>query len=78
MKEGYEPILKVNERSTVFHDKVVAENEELKQTLLKQGYNARTMDEIEGFELENFVLVKDFPEIDNIADLINDKESDEG
>jgi len=77
VKEGYEPILKVNERSTVFHDKVVAENDELKQKLLKQGYNARTMDEIEGFGLENFVLVKDFPEIDNIADLINDQEPDE-
>lgn len=77
VKEGHEPILKVNERSTVFHDKVVAENEELKQTLLKKGYNARTIDEIEGFELENFVLVKDFPEIDNIADLINDQDSNE-
>lgn len=77
VKEGYEPILKVNERSTVFHDKVVAENEELKQKLLKQGYNARTMDEIDGFELENFVLVEDFPEIDNIADLIKDQETDD-
>lgn len=77
VKEGYEPILKVNERSTVFHDRVVAENEELKQKLLKQGYNARTTDEIEGFELENFMLVKDFPEIDNIADLINDQDSDD-
>lgn len=77
VKDGYEPILKVNERSTVFHDKVVTQDKDLKQKLLKQGYNAKTLDEIEGFELENFVLVKDFPEIDNIADLISDQESDE-
>ncbi len=78
VKEGYEPILKVNENSTVFHDKVVAENEKLKQKLLEKGYNAKIMNEIEGFELENFVLVEDFPEIDNIADLINDQDSNEG
>jgi len=77
VKEGYEPILKVNERSTVFHNKIVAEDEELKQKLLKQGYNARTIDEINGFELENFVLVKDFPEIDNISDIINNQDSDD-
>lgn len=78
VKEGYDPILKVNERSTKFHDRVVAEDEDLKQKLLEQGYNARTIDEVEGFELENFVLIEDFPEIDNIADLINDQDSDEG
>jgi predicted RNase H-like nuclease (RuvC/YqgF family) len=77
VKEGYEPILKVNERSTVFHDKVVAENEELKKKLLKQGYNARTIDEIKGLELENFVIVEDFPGIDNIADLIGNQETDD-
>lgn len=77
VKDGFEPILKVNKRSTVFHDKVVAEDEMLKQKLLKQGYNARTMDEIEGFELENFVLVEDFPEINNIADLISSQETDD-
>lgn len=78
VKEGYDPILKVNERSTVFHDNVIVEHEELKQKLLRQGYNARTLEEIEGFELENFVLVKNFPEIDNIADLIDDKDPDDG
>ena len=77
VKDGYEPILKVNERSTVFHDNVIAENENLKQKLLKQGYNARTIDEIDGFELENFVMAKDFPEIENIADLIKDQDSDD-
>lgn len=77
VKDGDEPILKVNERSTVFHDKVVAENEELKNKLLKQGYNARTMEEVEGLELENFVIVEDFPGIDNIADVIDDQETDD-
>lgn len=77
VKEGHEPILKVNERSTVFHDKVIAENEDLKQKLLSQGYDARTRDEIEGFELENFILVEDFPEIDNLTDLINSQDSDD-
>jgi len=77
VKEGYDPILKVNESSTKFHDRVVVEDEDLKQKLLEQGYNARTIDEVEGFELENFVLIEDFPEIDNIADLINDQDSDE-
>lgn len=77
VKEGYDPILKVNERSTKFHDRVVAEDEDLKQKLLEQGYNARTIDEVEGFELENFVLIENFPEIDNIADLINDQDSNE-
>ena len=77
VKKGYEPILKVNERSTVFHDKVVAENSELKQKLLKKGYNAKTIDEVEGLELENFVIVEDFPQIDNISEIIKDKNSDE-
>lgn len=77
VKEGYEPILKVNKRSTAFHDRVVAEDEEIKQKLLEQGYNAKTINEVEGFELENFVLIKDFPEIDNIANLIKDQDSDE-
>lgn len=74
VKKGYEPILKVNERSTVFHDKVIAKDEDLKNKLLKQGYNAKTIDEVDGFELENFVLVDNFPEIDNIKDIIQDSE----
>lgn len=74
VKKGHEPILKVNERSTVFHEKIIAEDEDLKSKLLKQGYNAKTLDEVDGLELENFIILEKFPEIDDITDIIQDND----
>lgn len=77
VRKGYEPIPKINYHTEEIPEKAVTESKELSEKLQRQGYNVRTVEEVEGLEVEHFVVVESFPEPESIRDLIDKDKSRE-
>ncbi|MFB6145158.1 MAG: DUF460 domain-containing protein [Candidatus Nanohaloarchaea archaeon] len=62
VRDGHKPVRKTFPGYEDIPEETVVESEELKERLNKQGFNARTVDELEGLELETHFIVEEFPE----------------
>lgn len=81
-EEGLENILDQHElvpiadkHNELKNDRVAVKDERLKKKLLKQGFNAETIENLEGLELERFIIVEYFPEKPDLEEILKNEDS---
>lgn len=76
IENGGELVRKIDVSSDRIPGRAVTDSEELKQKLEARGYNIRLLEEVDGVELGDFVVVDEFPKPKNFRKIIREyKES---